>query len=274
MLTMWNQRWRERRGSYRPAGETIKTDAYEVVEIPGDSVAKAFVAGHHYSGTYPAARFRFGLYRRDELVGVAVFSHPTNDAVLTSVFPCPAIDAVELGRLVLLDEVPGNGETWFIARCFEQLRLEGLRGVLSFSDPEPRTTAGGEAVFPGHIGTIYQAHNALYLGRRQDLRTVYLLPDGAVFSDRAAQKIRTMDRGCEYAAAQLERAGAEPFDREDARSWLSRAMSQVTRRTRRRGNHKYAWALDKRMARHMPAGLPYPKFDDVLAVPSEMARAS
>lgn len=274
MLTLWNQRWRDRRGSYRPAGETIQTALYEVATIPGDAVAKAFVTGHHYSGTYPAARFRFGLYRRAELLGVAVFSHPTNDAVLTSVFPCEAIEAVELGRLVLLDEVPGNGETWFIARCFEHLRGKGLRGVLSFSDPAPRTAASGEVVFPGHIGTIYQAHNAVYLGRREDLRTVYLLPDGSVFSDRAAQKIRSLDRGCEYAAAQLERAGADPFDRSNPRAWLSRAMVRVTRTVRRQGNHKYAWALDKAMARRIPKGLPYPKFENALVPPSEMARTA
>jgi hypothetical protein len=35
-----------------------------------------------------------------------------------------------------------------------------------------------------------------------------LLPDGRVFSDRAAQKIRNSERGWKYAAAQLEAFGA------------------------------------------------------------------
>ena len=83
---------------------------------------------------------------------VVVFS--LNDfagRAVTFAAPGPSLvkDAVELGRLVLLDEVPGNGESWFIARCFELLRREGIVGVLSFSDPVPRTTADGRKVLPG-----------------------------------------------------------------------------------------------------------------------------
>lgn len=103
------QRWKERRTSFRPAGEVSDTRAYDVAPITGDGVAKAFVVKHHYAGSYPAARWRFGLYRAGVLQGVAVFSHPCNDAVLTSVFPGRASDSVELGRFVLLDEVPSNG---------------------------------------------------------------------------------------------------------------------------------------------------------------------
>lgn len=51
----------------------------------------------------PAPRHRIGHYRRGELVGVAVFSHPCSDAVLTNVFDAPATLSVELGRFVLLD---------------------------------------------------------------------------------------------------------------------------------------------------------------------------
>src|ERR671937_3248818 len=77
---------------------------------------------HHYAGSYPAARWRFGLFRRSVLQGVAVFSHPCHDRVLTAVFPGRATDSVELGRFILLDGVPGNGESWFLGRCFAHLR--------------------------------------------------------------------------------------------------------------------------------------------------------
>jgi uncharacterized protein (TIGR03435 family) len=49
----------------------------------------------------------------------------------------------------LLDAVPGNGETWFLARCFEILRNRGVVGVVSFSDPLQRETLGGEIVHMG-----------------------------------------------------------------------------------------------------------------------------
>ncbi len=264
MLTDIVQRWRDRRDSYRPAGEPIDTRRYEVAPIDGggaDTIAKAFVVDHHYSGAYPAARFRFGLYRAAELVGVAVYSVPCNSRVLTSVFPVPVLEATELGRFVLLDDVPANGETWFIARTFEHLRRDGVAGVVMFSDPVPRATSDGRQVFPGHIGTIYQASNAVYLGRG-DARTLRLLPDGRVFSHRAEQKIRQRERGYKYAIAQLLAAGAREPGGEDPRAWLRRELPRVTRPLRHRGNHKYAIAIDRRLRKALPTAKPYPKLRD------------
>ena len=51
-------------------------------------------------------------------MGTAVFTYPVNDRTITNVFDCPAIEGAELGRLVLLDDVPGNGESWFVADAF------------------------------------------------------------------------------------------------------------------------------------------------------------
>jgi hypothetical protein len=67
MISPAVQRWRERRDSYRPAGEPIDTTAYEVAAILDDTTARSFIQIHHYSGTYPAARFRFGLYHHAQL---------------------------------------------------------------------------------------------------------------------------------------------------------------------------------------------------------------
>ncbi len=255
---MLNQRWNNRRASYRPAGEVIDTRAYEVAPVD-EITAKTFVLINHYSGSYPSARFRFGLYRGGKLCGTAVFSHPCNDLVLTNVFPGPAVSAVELGRFVLLDSVPANGETWFLARCFEYLRRLDLVGVTTFSDPVPRKTADGHLVHPGHIGTIFQAFNGAYLGRGTS-RTLRLLPNGTVLSDRAIQKIRAGERGWGYAAAQLVQAGAPPPDG-DRTSWLKCWLPRITRSLRHPGNHRYAWPLTKLAKRTMPKSYPYPKFD-------------
>jgi hypothetical protein len=256
-----NQRWRGRRDSYRPAGEPIATLDYEVFEIADDRTARAFVEEHHYSGSYPAARLRYGLARRGQLVGVGVFSHPSHDKVLTNTFAgTRASDGAELGRFVLLDDVPGNGETWFLARCFELLRREDLVGVVSFSDPVPREDLAGRAIMPGHVGTIYQAHNGVYLGRGTP-RTLALLPDGSVLSPRSAQKIRAAERGWRSAAEVLIRHGAdEPW--EDRRAWLARWTSPaagICRRLRHPGNHRYAWTLHRRHRAILGPGLPYPK---------------
>ena len=151
-----NQRWCDGRASYRPPTEPIRTAEYEVAEIPDDTTVREFILQHHYSHSYPSARFRVGLYRHGELAGVAVFSHPCSNAVLTNVFEAPVLTTVELGRFVLLDSVAGNGETWFLARAFDVIRKKGIVGVVSFSDPLQRRTASGEVI---------QAHNGTYLGR-------------------------------------------------------------------------------------------------------------
>ncbi len=235
-----SQRWRRGRDAYRPPDEPILTRDYEVAKLPDDSLARAFVLEHHYAGSYPAARWRFGLFQRGVLQGVAVFSHPCNDRVLTSVFPGSATDSVELGRFVLLDEVPGNGETWMLGRCFRLLRPEGLAGVLAFSDPCRRLNRRGDVVFAGHIGRIYQAHNGVYLGRSA-LRTLTLLPDGRVFSERAQQKVRSADRGVAYAVGLLVACGAAPpasCDPDALSAWLRQWKARLCHTLRAFGKNE------------------------------------
>ena len=177
------QRWRDRRASWQPtsAGGFDPT-RYRAVPIV-EATAGAFVRRHHYAGTYPAARFRYGLLDRAPraevpdaigldgygawLVGVAVFGVPMSAGVLTRPFPTlrPYAESIELSRLVLLDEVPGNAESWFVDRAFAALAAHGIRGVVAFSDPVPRAGIDGRRVMPGHVGWVYQALGAACLVR-------------------------------------------------------------------------------------------------------------
>ncbi len=259
MITSTCQRWRSHRSHYRPAGEPIDPRRYEVAPIPDDTTARAFVEAHHYSRSYPAARFRLGLHRGAELVGVAVFAMPVNPAAL-AVLPGDRSASVELSRFVLLDDVEANGESWFIGRCFETLRREELIGVISFSDPHRRRAIDGTIVHPGHVGTIYQATNGVYLGQSKP-DTLRLLPDGTCLHRRALVKLRKCERGWRYVARLLERHGAPARDGEALGEWAARVVPLVTRRTRHPGNHKYAWALSRRDRRHLPRSRPYPKLN-------------
>jgi len=120
----------------------------------------------------------------------------------------------------------------------------GTRGLVSFSDPLPRHLADGTVIMPGHVGTIYQASNAVYTGRGTP-RTLTVLRDTTVFSDRAAQKIRAQVKGHEYAeqlliayGARARRAGETPA------AWLAQALADVgARRVRHHGNHRYAFRM-------------------------------
>ncbi|MFC0843448.1 hypothetical protein ACFH04_06830 [Streptomyces noboritoensis] len=272
----WCQRWHQRGHSWRHVREGgFDRRDYRVEVIAEQGQAKAFVLAHHYSRSYPAARTAFGLYdvsgAAKRLTGVAVFGVPVSEAVLTKPFPGlqPYTQALVCSRFVLLDACPANAESWFLARCFDALLCDGVRGIVSFADPVPRRTASGALLMPGHVGTIYAATNAVYTGR-STARTVKLLPDGTVFHDRTAQKIRRQEQGCAYAAAQLIALGApQPRPGCDPAVWLREALAAVGARTiRHRGVHRFIYRLGRtRREREeielgLPAQRPYPKRRD------------
>lgn len=265
MIVDVGQRWTARRPVFvRPDGSTLRPHAWEVAELPDDTTARAFVEAHHYSGSYPAALRRFGLFHGADLVGVAVLSQPMHVDALR---PFPRDAAMELGRFVLLDRVPFNAESWMARRCFEVLAREGLDGVVMFSDPESRVDVEGRTTFRGHYGTIYQASGAVYAGRATP-RTLRLLPDGTVFSARTLSKIRARERGWRYGVEQLVAAGAPaPANDGDLTAWLRTVLPLVTRTQRHGGNHRYLMPVSRLARRRLDgAGLPYPKAPAALEV--------
>lgn len=264
MITETCQRWIEGRDVRRPAGENIRTSAYDVEPIAQNADAVAFVRTHHYAGYASPAAHRFGLYRLGELAGVALFGPPASTNAHNAVWGHTTLtqkQAVTLGRLVLLDNVPGNGESWFIARCFDLLRGRGIVAVESCADPQPRVNDRGELVFRGHLGTVYCATNGRYVGKTNDA-TLRLFPDGTCLSNRAQGKLRDGERGNTHPVAQLERWGATPLaEDEDPAAWLKRWRPRLTSSMRHRGNHRYLWCLDRRRRREIltAPSLPYPK---------------
>jgi len=291
MLTTVVQRWRRGDTRWRHAGEVFDPRRYEVEIIADDTTAKVFVTREHYAHSYPAARMRVGLYDRgapflgrDPLAGVAVFSVPMNNKVLDRL-PCDREEGVELGRLVLLDDVAANAETWMLTRAFELLARAGYRGIVSFSDPlpRPRYRAGAKGrlvvepvpAFLGHVGTIYQGKRMLRVedGSPQTMR---LLPDGTTLSNRAISKLRGHERGWRYVADQVadyavrylgvlaaKVALGDGATADEVRAWAARWIPRVTRPLRHRGNLCYVAGLDGRTRDHLTrrygSGRPYPK---------------
>ncbi|MCC0004642.1 MAG: hypothetical protein H6872_05690 [Methylobacteriaceae bacterium] len=259
-------RWRQGRASYRPQREQFDPRHFGVEQI-GDAAARAFVLEHHYSRSYPAAIAAFGLIERtshsDRLTGVAVFSVPMNGKAARRY---GAADApfCDLGRFVLLDEIAGNAETWFLSRA-----LAGLSSVktdassrplhhlvLAYSDPQPRTAANGDVIFAGHVGGIYAAASAIYLGRGT-ARVHWVAQDATLISPRALSKLRNGERGDAYVYEQLLRHGA-PRRRlnEPAADYVSRALAEGPfRRLRHRGNHVYCLPTGTHRMRRAARGL-------------------
>lgn len=246
------QRWTGGRATYRPAREVLDTSAYGVEPIGSDRTAREFIRAHHYARTMGSARCRVGLYRSreffaPELVGVAVFTVPMSQAVVPKWLGTAR--GIELGRLVLRDEVPANAETWFLARAFRILRaeLDDVDAVVSFSDPIERWTADAIRVKPGHVGVIYQALGGAYLGRANP-KTELHDPRGLVVSNRTRTHVRKDEPGRDYAERELLASGAPARQaHESGAAWVKRCLLEAPwRRVRHPGNHAFAWGLDGR----------------------------
>lgn len=284
MHTTRSQRWRDRRSRFVPAASEIdpRTLSVDVIDTVRD--AAPFIARHHYAGTMPVTRLSVGLFRngpggRSELVGVCAFAHPINDAAVPkSAGLSNPRAACDLGRLAILDDVGGNGETFLVSRALKLLRREKpeIISVISYADPIRRVDETGHVYLPGHVGQLYAVMGSRYVGRscsRADL----IMPDGRPLSSRALSKIRNGETGQRYAIESLVRAGARPpRSGGDRRFWLAELESTgfLTRR-RHPGNHIYVFPLTRaaRIAARTVPSLPYPILDraavkgDVTALP-------
>jgi len=296
------QRWNEGRHSWRHISEGgFNRRLFDVAPIP-EVAARAVVERHHYARTLPAVRMSWGLFTTDDrlvdettvlvdgraLVGVLCLSVPMSTAVLTNVFPTldPFTQSLELGRLVLIDSVPANAESWFLMRAWRQAADLGIRGVVSFADPLPRrrvtatvdehglTVDRVEVLSPGHVGACYQGAGAIACGRSTARTLLYLPRHGEVLSERTVSKIRLQHSGSGSAERRIVELGARPRRRgEDPRVWLRQALDDVGAvRVRHPGNYRYAWPVgDRRIRRTVTIGLlatSYPKAaTGVLPVP-------
>lgn len=270
MITDRSQRWRDRRHSFVPASSVIDPREYSVDVIDCMRQAKPFVVREHYSQSFPASRLSVGLFRNgtagtSRLVGVATFAVPINNAAVpkhTGLTSHTA--AADLGRLVCLDEVAGNGETFFLSRAFRLLRQEkpDILSIISYADPMRRFYPDGTVRLPGHVGQVYSVMGAQYRGRCKPRLEAYT-PDGQLCSERALSKIRNQETGMGYAIDDLIRRGAPPVDK-DARQWLADLQnSGFLSKRRHNGNHIYVFPLTKAAklsARFLPS-LDYPILD-------------
>jgi hypothetical protein len=243
------QRWNHGRQRFVPPTERFDPSRASV-EILDEKTAKPFVCLHHYSHSFPAARFRTGLFQKspfgpDKLVGVAVFGVCIQPLAIHKYLGVEdANDGVELSRLILLDEALFNAETWFTARSLKLLRksIPSIKGVISYCDPVARYDQDGNETKRGHVGTVYRASNANYHGVSGP-RTHILTADGRVLSERTLSKLRQGDKGADYAYRQLIAMGAPPRrPMEGDEAYVLRALAEGDfRKTRHPGNHVYSW---------------------------------
>ncbi|MDG3443713.1 hypothetical protein [Nitrospirillum amazonense] len=279
MFSTPEKRWRQGAERWAKPARALFQPARYAVDVISTDQARRFITTHHYSRTMPAVRLCVGLFldagvHGAQLVGAAAFSVPAQAAVVPRYTGLGQAEGVELGRFVCLDEeVPYNGESWFLSRALDLVqRHKSVRSIVSYSDPMERRDAGGLLTKGAHVGQIYQATNALHCGRTSP-RWVWLTRAGQVVSERALSKIRAGDVGRDYAAAQLVAAGADPRrPGECPRAWLSRVLQAPTfRRVRHPGQIVYVIPLDKAAKAAAlsanPDPAPYPKLSQLRQAP-------
>lgn len=287
------QRWKERQDFYRSTEEKFVPADWRVdAMVGGDSGLPAsipvkraswsegtnFIVTNHYAGSFPQMRVMVGLFRARDgmLAGVATFGNVKADQAKK--YGAVGLDDIlELNRFVLLDSVPGNAETWFLARATELAReVHAFRGftlkvLLSFSDPVARRDTAGFLTMPGHIGNIYQAFNALFVGRSSP-KVLHLDARGVAPDPRMISKIRSLDQdypevGAPSAARRfVEENNAPPRKKDEGYAeWVKRSLaSSAFRRLPHEGNLTYLWpfgtkAFQRQLVEKFPERQPYPK---------------
>ena len=119
--------------------------------------AKQLLLKHHYLHSLPGGtKLGLGVFLNESLLGVITFG--AGPALTYSLVKDAAPeDCLVLSRLWLSDLLPKNSESHVIAIALRHLKkYTRIRFVVSYADPSA-----------GHVGTIYQASNWLYIGQSE-----------------------------------------------------------------------------------------------------------
>lgn len=161
---------------------------------PGD--VQEFARRYHYTNTGGNMTWRWGLWHGPVLHGVVAYNLPTRRTCESVFGKEHGHDKVwHMGRLILSDNSPRNSESRLIGGSLQAIQRQypDVWAVVTFA-----------ATDVGHIGTVYQATNAIYTGTGGDA-FYFVDKDGQrhsthhgghrVHLDRAAQMGWTRKRG-------------------------------------------------------------------------------
>lgn len=137
-----------------------------VVSYASAKDVEEFCRRWHYTNTGGSNLWNYGLWDGVTLVGVISYNLPTMPACKAFFGPEKWEWVIHMGRLVCADNAPKNVESRLIANSFRLLKIDR---------PQARAVITYAAAGVGHIGYVYQATNAFYLGTTAADR--YLIDD-------------------------------------------------------------------------------------------------
>jgi hypothetical protein len=124
----------------------------------------------HYIGEKPRGIQKiYGVYHKpsgNKLVGTAIYGKPRKQATTVVQPEVSSEEVIELQRLFLEDYVnTKNIESYVISHTLKLIKQDfpSVKVVITFADEKA-----------GHVGSIYQATNAIYLGKGSEKKHKYV----------------------------------------------------------------------------------------------------
>lgn len=134
-------------------------------------VAYNFIRKYHYlKDAKFFAKFSYGLFINNTLVGCATYNNPQGIAALKSWFGLDNQNqtVMELGRLCMLPKLNGtNATSYMLSNSMKMLKAHNIVAVITLADDSR------------HVGSIYQVCNFKYYGLT-DRKTDFYCIDGRV----------------------------------------------------------------------------------------------
>jgi len=138
----------------------------------GHDAAQYSVLHWHYSRSLPAPpRVCIGVWEFNKFIGCVIFSRGAARNIGRP-FGLDQTEISELTRVALSDHRAEVSKIVSVALKMIKKKEQGLKAVVSYADPAR-----------GHIGSIYQAGNWVYIGTTPET-TEYIAPDGKRWHSR------------------------------------------------------------------------------------------
>lgn len=136
------------------------------------SEAVKFVGLYHYLGPVNFfSEFQYGLFYKNNMVGVAAYAQPQGAMAIKGWFPNNQIkdthEVMELQRLAMLPQINGfNATSYLLSHSIKMIAKEGVRAIITLADSTR------------HVGSIYQVTNFKYYGLTSQKSDFYVESTG------------------------------------------------------------------------------------------------
>jgi len=157
------------------AGSNPSSALHAIQLLPiSQAEAKSLLLQNHYLHSLPGGtKLSLGIFLNARLLGALTFGVGPYLGYKIVNGACPD-DMVTLTRLWLSDKLPSNSESKVLGIALRSLKRDtSLKFILAYSDPSA-----------GHLGTIYQASNWLYIGL-SSATPLYEIGDGILHHSRS-----------------------------------------------------------------------------------------